>query len=198
MEIIYKKIEDIKAYSRNAKKHKLRAIKKSIESFNIDQPIVIDKNGIIIKGHGRFEAAKELGFTELPCIVRDDLSEQKVNELRIIDNKTAEGGWDEDMLFDEMEIILEKSELDFSLFGLENFQTIKNNVVLDDIEMNNVTEEKNKNRMLGNRKHKIKCVFYSDKVEDFEKAIYLTKKNVREEALFEIINFYLSAREKNG
>jgi hypothetical protein len=64
--------------------------------------------------------------------------------------------------------------------------------------MNNVTEEKNKNRMLGNTKHKIKCVFYSDKVENFEKAIYLTKKNVREEALFEIINFYLSAHENNG
>ena len=119
MTIDTRKIDAIIPYKANAKKHEVAWILNSIRlglpeglspaaerdyivSKLIDQPIVIDAAGVIIKGHGRLKAAKELGLTEFPCVVRDDLTPDQARLARIADNRSSEGGWDAEALSAEL------------------------------------------------------------------------------------------------
>lgn len=102
-------IDDIFPYANNPRKNKLAIDKvaKSIELYGFQQPIVIDKNNIIVVGHTRYNAAKKLGMTEVPILYarKDgvDLSEEKCKEYRIIDNKSAEySEWDMNILNQEI------------------------------------------------------------------------------------------------
>lgn len=79
------------------------AVANSIKEFGFKQPIVIDKDNVIIAGHTRWEASQELGLTEVPIIRADDLTEEQIKAYRIADNKTAElAEWDLDKLELEM------------------------------------------------------------------------------------------------
>lgn len=90
----------------------------SIREFGFKVPIVIDKDGIIIAGHTRYRAAKELKLKTVPCIVADDLTEQQVKAFRLADNKVSEfAEWDQDALLEELQGIL---EVDMSDFGFVN------------------------------------------------------------------------------
>lgn len=113
MEIRSVKIKEIKPYDRNAKKHddtQINNVAESIRQFGFVQPIVIDSNGVIVIGHCRFEAAKQLKYAEVPCIMVDDLTPEQVDALRIVDNKTNESPWDIDLLTEELQ------DLDLSMF----------------------------------------------------------------------------------
>jgi hypothetical protein len=108
-------------YSNNAKTHPTEQIDKiaaSIASFGFDQPIVVDGDGVIIKGHGRREASLRLGLDRVPVLVRDDLSVAEIKAARIADNKTAESPFDEDMLRVELEALMEQ-DFDVSLTGFD-------------------------------------------------------------------------------
>lgn len=99
-------IEAIKPYPNNAKKHKIPWIKESIDNFGFDQPIVIDKNGVIIKGHGRYEAAKRLKMETVPVVIRDDLDEKAAAMSRLADNRSQQGGgFDFDKLGSELDFL---------------------------------------------------------------------------------------------
>ena len=79
-------IETIYPYEKNAKKHPRKQVQQvadSIREFGFNQPIVVDKQGIIIVGHGRFEAAKLLGLEEVP-VLEVELSKEKANAYRDI------------------------------------------------------------------------------------------------------------------
>lgn len=91
-------IEKIKPYPQNAKLHNEEWIARSIRQFKVDQPIVVDGDGVVIKGHGRLKAAEKLGLKEFPVVVRDDLTPEQVRLARIADNRSAEAGWDADVL----------------------------------------------------------------------------------------------------
>ncbi|HEE5406580.1 TPA: ParB N-terminal domain-containing protein [Acinetobacter baumannii] len=81
-------VDDVKPYELNAKIHseeQVAKIAESIARFGWDQPIVVDKNGVIIKGHGRRLAAIKLGLIEVPVLVRDDLNEEQVKAARLAD-----------------------------------------------------------------------------------------------------------------
>lgn len=109
-------IEYVTPYHANIKKHPKKQIEKlasMICEYGFDQPIVIDGDGVIIKGHCRFEASKKLGMTEVPVIVRTDLSKAQVKAARIADNKIAESEWDIDNL------VLELNELDDMEFNAD-------------------------------------------------------------------------------
>lgn len=116
-------IEKIVPYELNAKIHdskQVEKIAKSITDFGWDQPIVVDKDGVIIKGHGRTLAAKKLGLKQVPVLVRDDLTEEQVRAARLADNRVAIGNIDTDLLQKELatlefdlEGIFDKKELDF-------------------------------------------------------------------------------------
>jgi len=116
------KIEEIKPYPKNTKKHpnkQLLQIAMSLKEFGWQQPIVVDKKGIIIVGHGRYFAYQKFG-NELrlptPKIDVAELSEQQAKAYRIADNKLNESDWDEDILIEELK------SLEKNLFLLTGFE----------------------------------------------------------------------------
>lgn len=117
MTIINKKLSEIKPYEKNAKKHpekQIANIAESIKQYGFVQPIVIDADGVIVIGHGRALAAKQLGIKEVPCVLVDDLTPEQVKALRLVDNKTNESAWDFDLLMSELpELDLTGFDLDF-------------------------------------------------------------------------------------
>ena len=124
MQIIQKKLADIVPYANNTKKHdetQIKNVAESIKKYGWVQPIVIDNDGTIVIGHCRALAAERLGIKEVPCVVVSDLTEEEINALRIVDNKTNESPWDFDLLSAELpEIDLSDFEFDFD-FGGEDY-----------------------------------------------------------------------------
>ena len=109
-------------YANNAKEHPDEQVKKiasSIKNYGWDQPIVVDADNEIIKGHGRLQAAELLGLDEVPVIRRSDLSNAEVKAARIADNKTAESPWSDDLLGAELEF-LESSPIDIDTLGFDD------------------------------------------------------------------------------
>lgn len=121
MNIVNLKIKDLKPYEKNAKKHddvQIGNVAESIKQFGMVQPIVVDKDNVVIIGHCRLEACKKLKFKEVPCVKADELSEEQVAKLRLLDNKLNESEWDFDLLSEEL------FDLDMSDFELD-WGTIK-------------------------------------------------------------------------
>ena len=117
MVIEYVDIQTIKSYSKNAKIHsksQIEKIAKSIEKFGWKQNLVIDKDGVLVVGHGRYEAAKLLGLKEVPCVRADDLTDDEIRAYRLIDNRISEGEYDLSLEFEELSNIeLDLSEFEF-------------------------------------------------------------------------------------
>lgn len=112
------KLEDIKPYHRNTKRHppeQIAIIRRSIEAYGFDQPLVLDGEGTIIKGHGRYGAALEMQLAAIPCVVRTDLTPEQANAARIADNRTAISDFDMPMLKLEL---AELAALDVDLLPL--------------------------------------------------------------------------------
>lgn len=123
LKVAYRKIDEIKPYDKNPRKNDdaVKFVKNSIEKFGFKNPIIIDKDGVIVAGHTRYKAAKELGMTEVPVVVADDLTPEQVKAFRIADNKTAERAtWDNDLLKEELGEILD--EFDMTDFGFGDFE----------------------------------------------------------------------------
>jgi hypothetical protein len=111
-------------YALNAKNHPEQQVAKiaaSIAEFGFDQPIVVDPDGVIIKGHGRWEACQKLGIATVPVIVRADLSRAQVKAARIADNKVAESDYDMDALGAELQQ-LDELGFDLTLTGLSEME----------------------------------------------------------------------------
>ena len=92
-----KPIDWVKPYAQNAKLHpaeQIERLAKTIKKFGWDQPIVTDEHGVIIKGHGRRLAAIHLGMTQVPVLVRADLSKAEANAARIADNAAFSMAYD--------------------------------------------------------------------------------------------------------
>ena len=116
MKIENRKIETLKPYEKNAKKHdktQINNVAESIRQYGFVQPIVVDRNGVIVIGHCRALAAQKLGMEEVPCVCVDELTPEQVNALRLVDNKSNESDWDLDLLKDEL------PELDLSAFNFD-------------------------------------------------------------------------------
>jgi DNA modification methylase len=107
LEVQQIELSKLKPYPGNAKSHPQSQIdllvKQIAEGF--DQPIVVDKDFVIIKGHGRRMAAMQMQLKTVPVIVRDDLTPQQVKAARIADNKLAETDWDMELLAQELEAL---------------------------------------------------------------------------------------------
>ena len=96
----------------------MKRIANSIKAFGWQQPIVIDKDNVVIIGHGRLFAAQELHLDSVPVVRADDLSEEQVKALRIADNKLNESPYDFSKLEEEL------AELDIAGFDMEQFGII--------------------------------------------------------------------------
>lgn len=119
MEIQMRTVGELTPYAKNTKKHDQRQIDnvaESIKQYGFVQPIVVDGNDVVVIGHCRLLAAKQLKMKEVPCVCVEDLTDEQVNALRIVDNKSNESPWDFDILPDEL-AELDLSDFDFN-FGL--------------------------------------------------------------------------------
>ena len=140
MQIKLAEISNIKPYENNPRKLSEQAIKKvamSLKEYGIRQPIVVDKNMVIVAGHTRYRASKKLGLKQVPISVIDNLSEEQINAYRIADNRTAEESeWDNELL--KMEIKeLEAKDFKLDLLGFNDEQL--NNILFE--EKQGLTDE---------------------------------------------------------
>lgn len=122
MNVIEKKISDIKPYEKNPRKNDdaVPYVAESIKQFGFKVPIVIDKDGIIVAGHTRYKAAKKLKLSTVPCVVADDLTDEQIRAYRLADNKVAEQAeWDFSLLDAELSDIYDIDMTDFS-FEFDN------------------------------------------------------------------------------
>ena len=145
LNIIKLKINEIKPYKNNAKIHtteQIEQIKKSIEEFGMNDPIAVwGKDNIIVEGHGRLEALKQLGYTEIDCIRLDHLSDEERKAYTLAHNKlTMNTDFDFDILDSELADI---ADIDMSDFGFDlSFEDEEKEVEDDDFNIDeNIPEE---------------------------------------------------------
>ena len=153
METLMMKLTEIKPFPNNTKKHdekQINNVAESIKQFGFIQPVVIDKNNEIIIGHCRFLAAQQLGLQEIPCLRLEKLTDKQVKMLRIIDNKTNESSWDNDLLVSEIKDI-DLSDFDFDF----NFPEEMSQDDLDEFFMDSGTGKDTDKK--GNKTKKIQC-----------------------------------------
>ncbi len=101
MQVELRSVDQIRPYPSNPRRNDaaVDAVAKSIQSYGFRQPIVVDADGVIVVGHTRWRAARELGMTEVPVHVAHDLSPEKARAYRLADNRTNEiAEWDADLL----------------------------------------------------------------------------------------------------
>lgn len=125
-ELEYRKTAAIKPHPKNARTHPKKQLDRlavSIREFGFTSPILIDEAGVILAGHARWQAAKEVGLKTVPVIVLRDLSEARKRAYVLADNKIAElAGYDRPALaaeLEELSSILAAEDLDLSVTGFD-------------------------------------------------------------------------------
>lgn len=134
MKVELRSILEIRPYSKNPRQNKksIEFVANSIKEYGFQQPIVVDSHGEIIVGHTRYAAAKQLGFTTVPVVVADNLTELQVKAYRIADNKTHEYSvWDQEQLAEELESMLANTDLN-NLSYLTAFNEMEIDKLLND------------------------------------------------------------------
>ena len=84
LKIVIKNIDELKVYENNPRKNDqaVEAVANSIKEFGFKVPVIITKDNVIIAGHTRIKACKNIGITEVPCVVADDLNEDQIRAFR--------------------------------------------------------------------------------------------------------------------
>ena len=125
-EVIHVRLSDLRANPRNARTHSKKQIGQiaaSIREFGFTSPVLTDETGMLLAGHGRFDAAQLLGLKTIPAIAIADLSEARKRALLLADNKIAQNaGWNREQLAIELEALPELlafEDLDVSITGFE-------------------------------------------------------------------------------
>ncbi len=159
------KIKDLVPYERNSKIHseyQIGLIEDSIKEFGFINPILIDENKNVIAGHGRIEAAKNLKFKELPCIVIEGLTEEQRRAYIIADNRLSElAEWDNELVARELKDLKESG-----------FNTDVTGFLFDDIDFSFMEEEQGQNLKKEKKQReakececpRCKCIFTSKEV----------------------------------
>lgn len=161
MQITRIKMADIVPYENNVKLHpkeQIEQIKKSIVDFGNNDPIAVDENNVIIEGHGRFEALKELGYEEAECIVLTGLTEDQKNAYRLVHNKlTMNSDFDMKGLEEE----LNKIDMDLTAFDFDPFNINEEEKEIIEDEAPEVDEEHEPITKMGNiwelGNHRLMC-----------------------------------------
>lgn len=173
MDVISMAISDIKPYPNNPRKNDdaVTATANSIKEFGWQQPIIVDKDNIIIAGHTRYKAAKQLNMDKVPVVVAKNLSKEQIKAYRLADNKTGEiADWDSEFLEDELANII---DFDMEDFG---FEQIKNDVNIDDIFFDDEEQQKKDNALYlkwENKKVVVSqdtLIFLNNKLNEYKNA----------------------------
>ena len=162
MEIINKKIDELKPYENNPRVNDdaIDYVAKSIKEFGFKVPIVIDKNNVIVTGHTRYKASKQLGLKEVPCIIADDLSEKQIKAFRLADNKVADFSY-----FDNTRLLEELADLEDIFTGFEISEGFED--ILDEGDTS----------ILGEEEQLYKIVIKSVNKEDIDKVRQFCEDN---------------------
>lgn len=162
IKIVEKNVDELIPYENNARfnDEAVEFVANSIKEFGMKNPILVDKNMVIIAGHTRLKALKKLGWEKAPVIIAEDLDEEQVKALRLADNKAGEiAQWDEDLLAIEMQNI---KNIDMDKFGFELQKMLDEAMAKD-----NVQERKLKKMELKAFEHYDYLVFVFDNQHDF-------------------------------
>ena len=174
-------IEAIIPYKNNAKKHpqkQIDKIKESIRQFGYNDPIAVDEKNMIIEGHGRYEALKQLGYESVECIRLNDLSEEQKKAYILVHNKlNIDTGFDSKILNDEL---LSIDTIDMSNFDLD--------LKLDDIFKENERHRTNDTYNLG--------IMDNENVSKFWQMPIIENNNYIPSKLIGF-NYAKSSKEKN-
>ena len=132
MQIEELKVADLIPYENNPRANDgaVEAVANSIREFGFKQPIIIDKNNVIVAGHTRTKAAKRLGLETVPVIRAEDLTPEQIKAFRLADNKVGEiAGWLPELLEAEL---AELENIDMSLFGFDIEQEDEEPEIIED------------------------------------------------------------------
>lgn len=158
-------ISDIRPYGDNPRRNDeaVPKVAASIRRFGFQQPIVVDGNGVIIVGHTRYKAARQLGMDTVPVIYANELTPEQANEYRLADNKVGEiAEWDDRLLETELGSMGEDmAEFGFDM-GDEISYEIEDNI---DIKQNKIKENK------ANDKQNIVVTITFTNKGDYDKSI---------------------------
>ena len=172
MNIIEKRVKDLKPYEKNPRKNDdaVQYVANSIKEFGFRVPIVIDSDNNIVCGHTRWKACKKLKIDTVPCVVADDLTEEQIRAYRLADNKVGEKAeWDLALLDTEL---AEIETIDMTLLGFDDKEEeAPQEVVEDDFDEEPPAEPKAKYGdiyKLG--RHRLMCGD-STKIDDVEKLM---------------------------
>jgi len=124
MQIVEKRLEEIKPYEKNPRRNDaaVEYVAESLKQFGWRQPLVIDKEGVIVVGHTRYKAAQSLGMKTAPCLIADDLTHEQIKAYRIADNKVADFSvWDNKLLLEELDEIAKIADDLFTGFDVSDF-----------------------------------------------------------------------------
>lgn len=118
MNIVDIDINELKPYENNPRynDHAVEFVMNSLKRFGFQQPIVIDKDNVVVAGHTRLKAAQKLGYTTVPVKYADELTPEEIKAYRLADNKTAEMA-----VWDKEAEALKLSELDDLGFDMSDF-----------------------------------------------------------------------------
>lgn len=164
MEVVYKKLDEIRPYEKNPRKNEeaVEFVANSIREFGFKVPIIIDKDGVIVAGHTRYKASIKLGLEEVPTIIADDLSEEQIKAFRLADNKVSERAkWDKGLLKDELD----------SLYGIIDMSNFDFPIQIEDIDLDDISLEPTEKIAVELNECNDYVVLQFNTVSDWEKAI---------------------------
>lgn len=163
MEIVYKKLSELKPYENNPRFNddSVQYVANSIREFGFKVPIIIDRNNQIVAGHTRYKDSIELGLDEVPCIIADDLTDEQVKAFRLADNKVGEKSlWNNDFLNEELDALADM--FDMNDFGFA--------IRIEDIDLEEEAEpEVPIARELGEANNYVVLEFFTE--DEWEEAI---------------------------
>ena len=170
-QIVMKKLSEIKPYARNPRKNNktVELLCKVIPKVGFNVPLVIDENGIIVKGHARFAAAIRLGMEQVPCIITH-ADKEAIKADRIADNKISEfSEWVNDELLHELDMI--DFDLDMSDFGFPSLDNDMEEFEADFSEDNQISDEDRK---------KLYMQFLEDQAKEQAKEVtFVTEQQIQ-------------------
>lgn len=144
MQISKIKLKDIVVYDNNAKLHpdwQIEQIKNSIKEFGFNDPIVLDNNNIIIEGHGRYFALKDMGVEDVDCIKLEHMTTNEIKSYRLLHNKiNLNTSFDVDKLNADMEY-LKSQEFDTSLTGFTDIELYSDDDEYEMLELDDYEDE---------------------------------------------------------
>lgn len=123
MTISFVKINEVTPYENNPRKNDnaVDKVAESIKKFGFQNPIIVDKNMVIIAGHTRYKASQKLGLKEIPVIVAENMTEEQAKAYRLVDNKTSEfAEWDMNALNAELYKLMDAFKMEDFGFDIDD------------------------------------------------------------------------------